>query len=381
MRNRDVAVGDITEDERPTASEFLKTLDVPPNVVRSALAGGSSVHARRLASVRENGEIVALASWTPPRQNDRSVRLYLFADESSALIEAAVDHLVDAASRHATADRPAILHVTLPPEQAVTRSRLLALGFRPPEHSGTRAGQLLKLSLGAVVTQQNWRDVRDELRSLAHFELPSEPPIYNSHQDEILLKSPSGEHATVSLWELEDFVAPCVFALQGRPAAIVPIRPTYAEALFRGTEQPSFLNDQQAAVLNTRVYVGHANTYAQIPENGLVVFYESSEGGRGRSAATALARVVRRYLAPQGIAQRSANDRGVLSAGEVAAIAKGKAACITEFDNLMMFDRPVRLSRLKSLGCADDANVVTARRLTPTSLERLILEGSPRCFQ
>lgn len=381
MRNRDVAAGEVAADERPAASEFLKTLDVPPNVVRAALATGSSVHARQLASVQDNGQIVALASWTPPRENDRSVRLYLFADETSPVVQTAVDHMVDVASRHATANRPAILHVTLPPEQAVTRSRLLALGFRPPENSGTRAGQLLKLSLGMVVTQQNWRDVRDELRALARIELPSEPPIYTSHDDEILLKSPSGEHATASLWELEEFVGPCVFALQGRPAALVPIRPTYAEALFRGTMQPSFLNDKQAAVLNRRVYLSNASTYNQIPENGLIVFYESFERGRGRSAATAMARVVRRYLAPEGIAQRSANDRGVLSAEEVAAIAKGKAACVTEFDNLMMFSRPVRLSRLKTLGCADEANVVTARRLAPTSLEKLIAEGAPRCSQ
>lgn len=378
--NREITTAELTPEDRVAASTFLQAQDVPQNVARAALAGGSSVHPRRIISVQDAGDIVALSSWTSPRQNEQSARLYLFADETNSMVETAIDHLVDVAARHVAVDRPMILHVNLPSEQVTTRTRLLSLGFRPPEHSSTRAGQLLKLSLGRVVTEQNWRAVRDQLRSLAGIELPSEPPVYRSHVDEIVLTAPSGEQASASLWELEEFVAPCVFALRGRPTAIVPVKPTYAEALFRGSMQPSFLNDQQAAVLSKRVYLGSASTYGQIPENGLIVFYESSEGGIGRSAATAVARVVRRYLAPEGIAQRSARDRGVLNAEEVSAIAKGRAACVTEFDSLMMFEQPVPLAKLKSLGCADDSNVVTARLLNATAIERLLVEGAPRCF-
>ena len=381
LLDRDVGAGELKHEQHSLVSDFLVTQDVPSNVIRSALTVGSSVSPRRLVCVQSDDTVVAFASWSPPRGVDRFVRLYLFADETSPLLDTAVDYLVDAAARHVSVDGATILHVTLPADHLLTRARLIALGFRPPEHTGARAGELLKLCLGSVVTENNWGAIRDQLRRVAKVELPGDSPIYTSHDDEIVLTAPSGQQASAALWELEEFISPCIFALQGRPAAIVPIRPSYAEALFRGSIQPSFLNNQQAALLRKRGYIGNASTYSQIPENGLIVFYESLKGGQGRAAATAIARVVRRYLAPEGVAERLASEKGVLSAKEVRGIAKGRQVCVTEFDSLMMFERPVPLAKLKVLGCADDSNVVTARRLTPSSIEKLVAEGAPRCFQ
>ena len=58
-------------------------------------------------------------------------------------------------------------------------------------------------------------------------------------------------------------------------------------------------------------------------------------------------------------------------------MANGEDLCVTEFDNLLKFRNPVPLARLKEIGCADGANLVTARALSYDSLQKLIEIGEP----
>jgi hypothetical protein len=255
----------------------------------------------------------------------------------------------------------------------------MGLGFRPRKGGSARAGKLEKLCLGAVVTEHNWPLVKKQVVDLAGIEFPDEPPAFRTPDDQVLLRATEGQHAATKLGALEDFLAPAIFALRGRPAAIVPIWPQYAEALFRGSTQPSFLNEEQAALLRQRRYLSADRTYALIPDQGLLFFYESNHKGAGRSAAIAVARILRRYLARESDAESLSKERGVLSASEVQGIAKGDEACVTEFDNLMIFANPVSLTRLKEIGCADDANMVTARRLDSEATLALIEAGQPKC--
>ena len=67
----------------------------------------------------------------------------------------------------------------------------------------------------------------------------------------------------------------------------------------------------------------------------------------------------------------------MLSAQEVAKVAKENQACVTEFDNLLLFAKPVALAKLKELGCADDTNVVTARKITSSAASDLLAIGVP----
>lgn len=221
--------------------------------------------------------------------------------------------------------------------------------------------------------------MRNQVRDLTGIEFPEDPPVFHNANDQIALRSSVGRHAVTGLGALEDFISPAIFALRGRPAVVVPIWPEYAEALFRGSLQPSFLNDVQAALMRKRRYFGNSRTYATIPDQGLIFFYESAHNGAGRSAIIAVGRVIRRYLAREDIAEKLSAERGVLSARAVKGIAKGEEACVTEFDSVMIFAQPVPLKKLKSMGAADDANMVSARAVGSDVAAALIEAGQPKC--
>jgi ribosomal protein S18 acetylase RimI-like enzyme/predicted nucleic acid-binding protein len=379
INGRTVSAGDISQPQIAGVKEFLALREAPDDVAKSAISQGTSTAPRRRLAVWIDEEIVAFGSWSVPKGSDRIIRLYLFANEADPACEIAVDHLLDTAAREASVDQPSVLQINPRSEHILTRSRAMNLGFRPRTGSTSRSGKLEKLCLGSVVTERNWPVLRVQVSILAGIDFPDEPPLFHQANDQITLRSSDGCYASTGLGALEDFVSPAIFALRGRPAVIVPIWPKYAEALFRGSQQPSFLNDERAALMRKRRYFGSARTYGTIPEQGLIFFYESGHSGSGRSAAIALGRVTRRYLAQKDVAEKLSAERGVLSARELKGIAKGEEACVTEFDSVMIFAKPVPLWILKQIGCADNANMVTARTLSSDATLALIEAGQPAC--
>jgi hypothetical protein len=111
-----------------------------------------------------------------------------------------------------------------------------------------------------------------------------------------------------------------------------------------------------------------------VPENGVIAFYESGRG-HGRSAAIAVARIRRRYLADEAAARGLSEQRGVLSARAIQSMSQRNQICVIEFDNLKLLKTPIPLLRLKDMNCADRANLVTARRLGPAALNSLLRAG------
>lgn len=379
IQGRSISAGEVEQQQIGDVRAFLSLQEIPETVAKGAISQGTSTAPRRRLAVCADNEIVCFASWPLPRPSDQILRIYIFANEADPACEIAVDHLFETAAREASAEGPRVLQINPPTEHVLTRSRAMNLGFRPRAGSTSRSGKLEKLCLGSVVTESNWPTMRSQVRDLAGIEFPEDPPLFQNVNDQIALRSTEGRQASTALGALEDFVSPAIFALRGRSAVLVPIWPEYAEALFRGSLQPSFLHDEQAALLRKRRYFGNARTYSAIPEQGLIFFYESAHKGTGRSAVIAVARVGRRYLAKEDVAKKLSAERGVLSAREVNGIAKGEEACVTEFDNVMIFAQPVPLKTLKTMGAADDSNMVTARAVGSDIAAALIEAGRPRC--
>ena len=67
--------------------------------------------------------------------------------------------------------------------------------------------------------------------------------------------------------------------------------------------------------------------------------------------------------------------RGVLDAGGFKHIGVSESKLVTAFDNIMVFRKPVPLNKLREIGCADGANFVTAKRIEPHHLKKIIDEG------
>ena len=68
--------------------------------------------------------------------------------------------------------------------------------------------------------------------------------------------------------------------------------------------------------------------------------------------------------------------QGVLSEREIGKLASknGEVAAMT-FDNLLPFRRSVSYRELKRMGCVGGANLVTAQRLSPEALLRIVARG------
>ncbi len=190
------------------------------------------------------------------------------------------------------------------------------------------------------------------------------------------LRNESGKTASLALAEVERLLSPTLIILANRPAVVLPITQAYAEALFHGSSQPSLLAGHEVVLRKVRGYIGSAATFRVIRDGAIIVFYESSTGG-GRSAATAIARITRRYLMDKRSASQYASTNAVLENDVIEGMGSGIKVCVSEFDNLMLFRKPVSLATLRAIGCADGANFVTAKAISSDHLTAIVSAGDP----
>jgi GNAT superfamily N-acetyltransferase len=379
VADRTITSRQMTDEDHIALEELAKRQGVPDSDLRAALSQGTSRSPRTRAVVRDGNQLVAAATWQLSDRRHSDSKLYLFANSEDDVAEIAVDHLIDMACRSVSATKPANLWLESYSGDVIIRNRAIRLGFRLNGGEGSNAERLQKICIGAPVTSENWWDLGKILRSEFGLDIPLDAPHFANPDEVITLDASNDSRVTLKLRALEDFLAPTLFALKGRPTVIAPIWPHYAEALFQGSLQPSFLAGKRAGILTEKCYLSSKASIQKIPDHGLIVFYESSGnlGPSGRSAAIAIGRIQRRYLASEAAACNLAQLRGVLTEAEIRSMARGGELCVTEFDNLMRFRSPVSLGKLKEIGCADGANLVTARPIVSEALASLIHLGEP----
>ena len=66
---------------------------------------------------------------------------------------------------------------------------------------------------------------------------------------------------------------------------------------------------------------------------------------------------------------------GVLESDDLGGLTASGSVAVTAFDNVIPFERPVALDRLRQLGCVDGSNLVCARQLAHEQLESVLREG------
>jgi GNAT superfamily N-acetyltransferase/predicted nucleic acid-binding protein len=376
IEDRPISCSSVVTSDEVEIAALLKRQEVPEHVLRQAVAPGNSVSPRRRVVVRAPDNIIAFASWDTPKPAEIDRKLYLFADSHDSAAELAIDHLLNTAIADTAGEIPSVLRVTPSPDDTTVRQSAIRFGFRPRIGKSARTGRLEKICLNAVVTDENWARVRSTIEESVGLSLPAAAPLFDTPHEGIRIVYEGGRHAVTSIGALEDLLSPAIFAVGDRVGAIIPITPDHTEALFRGSRQPSFLEGPQASLLNERRYFGGRQIYRTIPEEGVLVFYESRGNlGHGRSAAIAVARIRRRYLADEAAARGLSQQKGVLSPEAIRAMAQRNEICVIEFDNLKLLKRDIPLSRLKEIDCADNANLVTARRLRAEALGSLLKMG------
>jgi hypothetical protein len=235
---------------------------------------------------------------------------------------------------------------------------------------------LQKVAAAEAVVPDGWSSFCAAVRARAGMDLPAQMPACFSATQTLEITNESGSSVSMEVAEFERLLSPLLLIVPGRASAIFPITQRYAEELFSGSAQPSLLAGREASLRSVRGYVSGRGTYSVAPEGSLVLFYESGTGG-GRQAVTAIARVTRKYLMNKRSAAEALTEKAVLEAEAVESLGRGAQVVVTEFEDLMLLKNPVRLTRLRSLGCADGANFVTARPVSHEQVVEIVKAGQP----
>jgi GNAT superfamily N-acetyltransferase/predicted nucleic acid-binding protein len=353
-------------------SRFLERMLCPQQLAHDALRNEPGRPHRRMLVTCE-GTIVAFASWDIPSGVRPHLQAFVCVDEDHSAVTLGAEFLLDCLSREALYEYPTQLSLRLLPGHVKTRRLAITHGFRPAANESSNTS-LEKIALGQAVTGKNWRGVCQQLKAGMRLELPSSIPTFQSLQQNITVKGPTGQVADVPLFELETLISPSLFLLPKRSGAIVPIRRIFAADLIGGGRQLSLLAGPEAVLLRERVYFSHPRTAAVLTRGTPIIFYESGRKG-GSASATAVARVVRGELISKDGATHEMFRRGVLDKKMLRNICLADKFAATTIDNIMTFRAPVRLDRLRSIGAIDGANLVTARSLRADQIIQIVEEG------
>jgi ribosomal protein S18 acetylase RimI-like enzyme/predicted nucleic acid-binding protein len=352
---------------------FLTQMRCPQQLAGDAIRTDPGRPNRKLV-VTSGGAVVAFASWDIPSSIHYYVRAFLCANEDHWAAGMAVEFLLDSISREAQAGAPIQIGLRILPGHVTTRRVATAHGFRPSADEHLQSTDLQKIALGIVVTANNWSSICGRLKSGMNIGLPAAAPVYQSPTQTVRIESPAGQTLGLPLNEVETLLSPTIFVLPGRPGAIVPIRRVHAADLVGGSKQLALLAAPEAVLLRERVYFSHPRTAGVLTSGTALLFYESARKG-GRASVIAAARIVRTELMSKDRANHELLRRGVLDKKILKNICLADSVIATTIDNIMLFERPVGLERLRCLGAIDGANLVTARPLKPDQMIQIIEEG------
>lgn len=361
---------EVDDTNRGDAERFLGAQHLSARQTQLCLSAGSISRPRRRRVFCMDGRVVGYAGWGRAGSGTPTT-LSAFLDEGCEAASAVAEHLLLSVVGDLKANATTVIDFQPHIGQSTLRRAAIGIGFFGLGGNSPRTQPLRKVAIKATATDDNWHLVIRDVLDSAGLRFPASIPVYSDPEQSIELVDRLGNSMQLSLREVERHFSPVLFALPQRPAVVLPIKASYAEELFRGSAQPNFLSNREAILHFTRAYIGSASSYGVISEGSLVIFYESARKG-GRGAATAVARVLQRYLMDKTVAPSYAARRGVLDASTIHGMGRTAQVTVTELSEPMIFERPVTLEELRNIGCVDGTNFVTARSISSDHL-RIIL--------
>jgi GNAT superfamily N-acetyltransferase len=318
-------------------------------------------------------QCVGYITWPAlPASDGKAVARAVVDESHSQALEAArilLLHLTERLARSGAIQ----VRVELLQRQSYLREVGVVLGFV----GSPRTNYLIKSILGMVMTPTSWKIGQEALAAKGGPRLPELPPAYSGPDQHLVVHTPDGNRAHVSLDRIESLLAPTLFCLPGRPAVISPIRKSYAEPLLGHSLQGTLLPQSSASLYADRIYLSHPNTLKHFKRGTLMFFYESGKYG-GRSQVVALARVREAHLKACDALGVSDLKQSVLSTTNLKDIGKSKMKVVTVFDNIFVLPHPVGLDFLKRIGCDKRNNQITTYQITDEQAQALLAKGFGR---
>lgn len=371
-----IDIAELSEVRRGEVEVFLRSCSMTPEHTARAVSSGQSACPRHRVIVSFENAIIGFASWEVARGPDAPSEAWLTVEPAHIMAELACDVLFEAMSRDVCAARPGSIVLRGDMTNREVRGSAEAHGFRP---TSADSGQLRheKFSIGAIITPGTWPESRRLLSTAFNLDLPVGPPGFLGPSTIIVVGGKERAAREMELLEFETHFGPVILMLSGRPVTVVPIQRTYADQLLSTANQASLFPRLEAAVRHERLYLSNPRTLSALAAGTILLFYESIGNEDGRGAIIAAAQVVRTAIREVTSLCSEDTRRGVLGPGEIASLSASSKTALTFFNQLMRFEKPVNLSRLRALGCADGANFVTARRIHEAAAVSIIEEGRP----
>jgi predicted nucleic acid-binding protein/GNAT superfamily N-acetyltransferase len=356
---------------------FLKCNSAPAEYREDFLSAGRIGSDRKRLAVTSEMQMVCLASWDITAGLQRRANVRLIADEEHPAAETVLNCIIGKVCAEASRGGPVLLRLSTPVGHVVSKKIALLHGFRPPEFPEAGGEMFLqKVSVGRPVVASNWSRVRKTVQECSGLALPDAFPRSEGDETSISFVTAAGTPGAISLPRLEKLLSPTIFIGEGRIGCIAPIRRVYSEQLLQASAQMSLEPNREAALFSERVYFSSCRNLRVLPSNTALLFYESGGGG-GRAAVIAVARVLTTEVHTKKALSAERLRHGVLDSDDLLELTASESVAVTTFDSVMTLDQPVRLDRLRRLGCVDGANLVSARQLSYEQLVAVVQEGFP----
>jgi GNAT superfamily N-acetyltransferase/predicted nucleic acid-binding protein len=355
--------------------KFLDNSSAPPAFRSDFLAAEIMSSARKRMIVTSDSDIVCLGSWDAGAGLHNLAHVNLIANEDNAAVEAALDCILGIICAEASRTGPVLLRLCLPAGHVIARKVASSHGFRTTDPT-CADGDLQKICVGRPIHTDNWSTIRTAVHYCGGLDFPDALPSFISHDQSISFRTSQGLYRDVKLNDLEKLLSPTLIILPGRAGNIVPIRRMFADQLLGASRQLSLLPKCEALLFSERIYFS-ASRNANLLRTGMpLLFYESGRAG-GCASVTACARVVQTRVLKKLDISSHLLRHGVLESDDLEQLTTTDSTCVTMFDNIMLFDKPVPLERLRELSCVDASNLVSSRQISNQQFVSVLKEGFP----
>lgn len=345
------------DEDANDVRSFLRTQGLQLSEIVGSWVPVSSVErlVRRVIA-KVGDQVVGYCCFSRSDSDDKRAFIRMAADEAKSFVipltNAMLTSVIDECSQLGIRS----LSLAIPPGQMAAKEAAYGYGFR-----AERDGVLRKLSLSLVVTPESWHDTRTLIKQTERLLLPESLPDWSRFTEPQPIYGADGERRFLNFRDLETLLSPALFAAEGRPSLVVPIRTRYLERLLGSNRQLSFGPKMQAELSRERVYLGDPRTLSKYSKGSLLFFYES--GSRGSNAIVAVARVADAFLIRRDADALKSLSQSVLTVDTLSDIGESedKAACL--FESPLWLACPVSVGDLRNIGIKN-GQLITALKLS-----------------
>lgn len=320
--------------------------------------------------VKRDTQIVGLAIISS--HANKEIRASICVNENASAASKIIDHLLAQITKSSLRDSFGTIKVTVPVSNIKTIETLQTQGFFRTSIANQKTIQFKKASFEYILSSENWDKTRSFLKESINLSIPAHFPCGKEWQNTGVYIENKDKSSALSLFEFETIISPTMVIFPERTGIIMPIEYKYSRLLFGNTSaQTEFsllVAEEEALSRLEKAYFCTPRKSGLFHKGTKVVFYESSPNsyavGWARITSSSIRHVddILLHYSRQGVLQKEALVDVANTKGEIR---------VVTFDNFVEFTNKISHKELKSMGCDNGANFVTAQKIGSEQLRKI----------